>query len=391
MTAKPLDSCHRETDLAIFVATSGHSGVDRIISNLLPEFSRAGLRVDLLRVRNHGPWIKDLPPGARAIDLERKHVTHSLRPLTRYLRDNRPRVMLSDKDRANRTALRALQSAKVDTRCFLRLGTTASANLANKGFLDAWIERRSLRRYWMADGVIVPSTGAAEDLAHIAGLAREHIHVLPNPVITPEMEKGTVADTPTPHPWLSDDAQLPVVLACGSLTPRKDYATLINAFAALQRLQPSRLLILGRGDEYERLTHLARELGIGDRVEFPGFIDDPLPWMRRAAVFAHTSRWEGLGIVLIEALACGTPVVAMDCPSGPAEVLDHGRYGTLIRLGDIDGFTNALARAIISGTDRAANRERAQEFTTKAAAAAYIAALGLDPLAKRQTQNHKSC
>ncbi|MDZ7787691.1 MAG: glycosyltransferase [Halofilum sp. (in: g-proteobacteria)] len=378
MTPKPLDSCHLRTDLAIFVATSGHSGVDRIIANLLPEFSRAGLRVDLLRVRNHGPWIEDLPPGARAIDLQRNHVTQSLHPLTRYLRENRPRVLLSDKDRANRTALRALRRAKVDTRCFLRLGTTASANLANKGFLDASIERRSLRRYWMADGVIVPSTGAAEDLAHTAGLAREHIHVLPNPVITPEMERATIADTPAPHAWLTDDARLPVVLACGSLTPRKDYTTLIKAFAELQRLQPSRLLILGRGSEHERLTNLADRLEIGDRVEFPGFVDDPIPWMRRASVFAHTSQWEGLGIVLIEALACGTPVVAMNCPSGPAEVLDHGRYGTLVSLGDTAGFTDALAHAITSEIKPDASQAWAHKFTTSAAATAYLHTLGLD-------------
>ncbi len=367
----------RPTDLAIFVATSGHSGVDRIIANLLPEFSRAGLRVDLLRVRNHGPWIEKLPAGVCAIDLQRRHVTQCLGPLTHYLRATRPRVLLSDKDRANRTALRALRNAGVPTRAFVRLGTTASANLAGKGYFEAWLERRSLRRYRQAAGVLVPSEGAAIDLAVTAQLPRDHIHVLPNPVVTPEMENDAASSWPSPHPWLDDTAETPVILACGSLTPRKDYATLLKAFSKLAHERPVRLLILGRGDELELLRNLSERLGISERVDFPGFVENPLPWMRRSTVFAHTSRWEGLGIVLIEALACGLPVVAMDCPSGPAEILENGRYGWLVRPGDIDGFSHALECALLTPGDPEAGRVRARAFRTDTAADAYMRVLGL--------------
>lgn len=368
----------RKTDLAIFVATSGHSGVDRIIANLLPEFSDAGLRVDLLKVRNHGPSIDPLPPGARAIDLGRRHVTQSRGPLTRYLQETNPRVLLSDKDRANRTALRAARKAGVPTRCFVRLGTTVSANLAGKGRFEAWLERRSLRRYVRASGVIVPSRGAADDLARTAGVPPDHIHVLPNPVVTPAMEDDATTSPRPPHHWFESDARLPVILACGSLTPRKDYATLLQAFAELQANGESRLVILGRGDEKDRLIQLADRLGIQDRVDFPGFVGNPLPWMRHAAVFAHTSRWEGLGIVLIEALACGTPVVAMDCPSGPAEILDHGRYGWLVQPGDVHAFAMALRSALHTPGDPTAGRDRASAFRTDTAARAYIEVLGLD-------------
>ena len=368
----------RQTDLAIFVATSGHSGVDRIIANLLPEFSAAGLRVDLLKVRNHGPWIDPLPPGARAIDMGRRHVTQSRVALTRDLRETNPRVLLSDKDRANRTALRALRKAGVPARCFVRLGTTVSANLAGKGVFEAWLERRSLRRYMHASGVIVPSRGAADDLAQTAGLPLDHIHVLPNPVVTPAMQEGAATAARPAHPWFKPDARVPVVLACGSLTPRKDYATFLKAFAELQADGESRLVILGRGDEKDRLIQLADRLDIRDRVDFPGFVENPLPWMRHAAVFAHTSRWEGLGIVLIEALACGTPVVAMDCPSGPAEILDHGRYGWLVPPGDIHAFAVSLQSALHTPGDPTAGRNRASAFRTDTAAHAYIEVMGLD-------------
>lgn len=375
--SETVDQETHRPDLAIFIATSGHSGVDRIIANLLPEFSDAGLRIDLLRVRNHGPWIKELPPGVRAIDLERRHVTQCLRPLIRYLRETRPRVLLSDKDRANRTALRARKRAGVDTRFFVRLGTTVSANLANKGVLDAWIERRSLRRYSSADGVIVPSRGAADDLAKTAGLSRNHIHVLPNPVVTPAMEEQVSKVSPAPHPWLTDDADLPVILACGSLTPRKDYATLLHAFALLRQSKAAKLLILGSGSEHDCLVRLSRELGIQKHVDFPGFVDNPIPWMQRAEVFAHTSKWEGLGIVLIEALACGLPVVAMNCPSGPSEILDDGRVGSLIPLGDIQGFAHALLNALTEPSTPGRGQERARQFRSDISAREYLSTLGL--------------
>lgn len=365
-------------DLAIFVATSGHSGVDRIIANLLPEFSRAGLSVDLLRVRGHGPWIRELPQGTCAIDLGKRHVTQSFRPLVEYLRRTRPRVLLSDKDRANRTALRALRHATVDTKCFLRLGTTVSANLADKNLFDAWRERRSLRRYDRADGVIVPSIGAAQDLSRTAGLAIDRIHVLPNPIITSAVEHDATVDQPPPHPWLADARSIPVALACGSLTPRKDYATLIKAFAMLQQTRESRLLILGRGSERDRLADLATDLQVRDRIDFPGFVENPIPWMRHASVFAHTSRWEGLGIVLVEALACGTPVVAMDCPHGPSEILEAGRYGRLVTPGDCRGFAQALESTLDNPIDPDRARRRASDFRSDKAATAYIKAMALD-------------
>jgi glycosyltransferase involved in cell wall biosynthesis len=169
-----------------------------------------------------------------------------------------------------------------------------------------------------------------------------------------------------------------VVLACGSLTPRKDYATLIRSFSLLQQERYSRLLILGRGAERDRLVDLATELRISDRIDFPGFVTNPIPWMRHASVFAHTSRWEGLGIVLVEALACGTPVVAMDCPHGPSEILEGGRYGRLVPPGDYRGFAQALERALANPIEPEEARRRASDFRSDRAAAAYLKAMALD-------------
>lgn len=362
-------------DLALFAATSGHSGVDRIVANLLPEFARTGVRVDLLQVHGHGPHVNPLPEGVRRIELGSHHVTTSLWPLYRYLRRHRPRVLLSDKDRTNRTALRARRLARVPTRCFVRLGTTVSVNLEAKGRLEAWLQRRSIARYGQADGVIVPSRGAADDLARLSGLARDAIVVLPNPIVSPALEE--LARAPSPHAWL-DDPDVPVILGVGSLTSRKDYPTLVRAFAQLRRTRPCRLVILGEGGDETRLHELARELGVGKDVLLPGFSANPYAWMARAAVFAHSSRWEGLGIVLVEALALGLPVVATDCPSGPAEVLDHGNYGRLVPVGDTSAMAEALGSAIDDPEDAATLRRAAEPYRIDTAAHAYLRTLCLD-------------
>lgn len=364
----------RRPDLAIFVATSGHSGVDRIVTNLLPEFARAGLRVDLLQVHGHGPHIEALPHGVRRIELGSRHVSTSLLPLVRYLRRNQPRVLLSDKDRANRTALRAVRWSRVPTRVFVRLGTTVSVNLEAKRRLEAWIQRRSIRRYGSAAGVIVPSQGAADDLARVGGLARETIRVLPNPIVGPDLER--LAGSDVPHPWL-EDPDVPVILGIGTLTPRKDYPTLLRAFARLARHRELRLVVLGDGPERAGLERLAHEEGITERVLLPGFCANPYPWIARASVFAHSSRWEGLGIVLVEALALGTPVVATDCPSGPAEVLDHGRLGRLVPVCDAAAMAEAIAETLDQPVDRDTLRAGAAGFRIDRSAQAYLDALGL--------------
>lgn len=363
------------TDLAIFAATSGHSGVDRIVANLVPALAALGLRVDLLNVRGHGPRLDTVPDGVRVIDLERDHVFSALPALVRYLKRERPAALLSDKDKVNRAALWARALARVDTRGYVRLGTTVSTNLASRPYLDRVTQRWSMRTFYRwADGVLVPSRGVADDLAGFAGLPRALIRVVPNPVVTPAMR--AMAEEPPPHPWLADDAVVPVVLGVGELSERKDFATLVRAFARLRRTRPCRLLIFGEGRRREELGRLAAELGVADDFALPGFVANPYAAMSRAAVFALTSRWEGFGIVLAEALALGTPVVACDCPSGPREILQDGAVGPLVAVGDDQALAEALAGLLDAPPPRARLVEAARPYTDAGSARAYLAALG---------------
>ena len=364
-----------ETDLALFVATSGHSGMDRIIANLLPALARLGLRVDLLRIDRHGPYLPALPLGVRVVRLGAAHVDTALPALIRYLRRVRPRSLLADKYRVNRVALWASRLARTGTPVAVRVGTTVSEDLAQRGGLDPWLERLWIRwLYPRAAAVLAPSRGAAQDLERIARFSAERVTVVPNPVVSPDL--AVLAAAGLEHRWFRND-QPPVIVAAGELAPRKDFSTLVRAFARVRRRRNVRLVILGEGRERDKLLRLAAELGVAGSMDLPGFMANPYPYMAQAAVFASTSTLEGFGIVLVEALSLGTPVVATDCPSGPAEILQHGRFGSLVSVGDDAALAAALEQALEAPAAREQLQAAARPYTVAASALAYANVLGL--------------
>jgi glycosyltransferase involved in cell wall biosynthesis len=366
--------------IAFFLATSGHSGVDRLMRNLIPAVARRGYAVDQLKVRAHGPDLCDAP-GVRVVDLGSSHVWSSLPALTRYLRRERPRVMLSDKDKVNRCGVvaRALAGASGSTRLVLRSGTTISVDLAHRGPVDRWIQRSSMRwLYRRAHAVVVPSDAAARDLVTYAGLPAPLVRAVPSPVLP-----ATLLDqpplAPPAHPAFEPGAP-PVILGVGELSPRKDFATLVRAFAALRAQgRDCRLVILGRGGQHDPLLALAAELGVAEHVALPGFSNEVFAYMTHAAAFALCSRWEGMPVVLIEALGCGTPVVATDCPGGSRELLQDGAIGQLVPIGDVEALTAALARMLSEPKQAARNRAAARAYEIEHATSAYLAAMGLPP------------
>jgi glycosyltransferase involved in cell wall biosynthesis len=161
-------------------------------------------------------------------------------------------------------------------------------------------------------------------------------------------------------------------VSVGRLTEQKDLPTLLRAFALLQRHQPTRLVVLGRGPLRDRLAKLAVTLGIEALVRFLEPRPNPYPLMARADAVVMSSAWEGFGLVLLEALALGVPVVATDCPSGPAEILDRGRYGRLVPVGDAEELAAAVVATLADGASHRRGEERAAEFSEEAFLAAYL-------------------
>jgi len=211
--------------------------------------------------------------------------------------------------------------------------------------------------YRHADAVVAVSKGVARALEQRHGVPGKMIHVVYNSV---ELQDDVTASEEAKHPWLAA-GQPPLILGAGRLTRQKGFDTLLAAFQLVRNDRPARLVILGTGKEELSLASTSRALGIKEDVLFGGFVSDPWIWMRRADVFALSSRWEGLPGVLLQAMACGTRVVSTDCPSGPAEILEDGKWGRLVPVDD----AAALARAILDSLDETDSPpviQRAAEF-----------------------------
>lgn len=373
---------NRSPRIAVFLATSGHSGVDRIMKNLIRETASRGINVDLLHIRGHGPQFNEPVKNLRIVDLGVSHVNGSLGPLVRYLRRERPVGLLSDKDRVNRVALLAKRIARVPLRSVVRIGTTVSVNLSQRSWLQRRIQYLSIGHlYRWAERVIVPSHGAAGDLVHALNLPDRIICVLPSPIVNREI--FAMASEPLNHPWFKGPA-VPVILGVGELSARKDFSTLIKAFTRVRDRLPCRLLILGEGRQRQRLVSLVGQLKLEGAVSLPGFEKNPFPYMQRASLLVLSSICEGLPVALVEALALGTPVVATDCPSGPREILEGGRFGRLTSVADEAGLAEAIVQTLENPLPSNALMSAAMPFSVDQATSRYLELLGVETGAKGQ-------
>ena len=331
--------------LSILVPQMVIGGAQRSMLKLAGGIAARGYAVDLVLARAEGPYLPEVSDSVRLVDLGASRVLSSLPALVRYLRRERPQAMLSALPHANIIALWARRFVGAPIRVVVSEHDTLSSSMQHAPSRIQRLMPRLIRRFYpWADGIVAVSKGVAEDLAQVAGLPRERIQVIYNPVVTPELRQG--AQAALDHPWFAP-REPPVLLAVGRLTAQKDFRTLIQAFGLVRQARAARLLILGEGEERPELEALVRQLGLEQDVVLPGFIRNPYTYMTRASVFVLSSRWEGLPGVLIEALYCGCPLIATDCPSGPREILADGQYGQLVPVGDVA----ALARAIETGLD----------------------------------------
>ena len=332
--------------IAFFLPSVRGGGAQRVVVNLIQGMTERGIRVDLVLATATGPFLKQLPPGVRVVDLGARRLMGSFAPLVRYLRRERPRVVVSSMTHANLITLWASRVSGTGTPVVVTVHNTLSQASQERSALDGVLEPYLLRAFypWSAS-VVAVSRGAADDLASTSGLSRDRVEVIYNPVISPDI-MALAREVPD-HPWFGP-GQPPVILGVGRLTRQKDFPTLIHAFGQVRLRRPARLVILGEGEDRPALERLVAELALGDVVSLPGFRDNAMAYIAGSGMFVLSSAWEGLPTVLIEALAAGTRVVSTDCPSGPREILENGKLGALVPVGDVA----ALAAAMSAGLEQ---------------------------------------
>ncbi|MBI2677543.1 MAG: glycosyltransferase [Candidatus Koribacter versatilis] len=330
--------------IALFHPALSFGGVERVMLNLARGFLARGDAVDYVVANGEGELRQELPEGVRFFDLHSPHVSRSLPGLVRYLRKEQPPVLLAASDHANTIAIWARRLAGVSIRMVISQHAVFShAHRFAFGLRGRLAVSAARHTYPYADGYIAVSQAVADDLARSIPLPRAAIDVIYNPVITPGLVQQI--RQPVEHPWLKP-GEPPVVISAGRLYEQKDFATLIRAFDLVRKEQPARLIILGDGPERANLEKLCDESELRDLVALPGFVPDAPAWFARAAVFALSSLWESFSIVLVEAMAAGVPVVSTDCPVGPAELLDGGRYGRLVPIRDAEQMASAIRAAM---------------------------------------------
>lgn len=357
--------------ISIFLPDLAGGGAERAMLYLAIGIAERGRKVDLVLAEATGEYLVHVPPEVRVVDLKAKFPLFITKTsaLQRYLQQERPAVLFS--------ALDILSSAwwargKTPTRIIMCVQTYLSEQFKNhQGATFGKVRSRMVRwLYPKSDAIVAASLGTAKDVAELTHLAVEQIQVIYNPVITPDIFQKS--QEPIHHPWFQP-GEPPVLLGVGRLVSQKDFFTLIEAFAKVHAIRPVRLMILGEGEQRAQLETTIRQLGLEQDIALPGFTENPYAYMAKAALFVLSSRFEGFGNVVAEALACGVPVVSTDCPSGPAEILEGGKYGRLIPTADPAAMATAILDMLDSPIDAMLLKQRSLEFERDRIVDQYLA------------------
>ena len=330
-----------QSAISIVLPSLRGGGAERVMLNIANALVHKGYTVDLVLVAATGPYLAEVENGITVVNLASNHSSTSIPALISYLRRRRPRVLISSLPHISIATLIARRLSMVNCRAIIVEHNTISQTVAHSSSIKTKLLPLLMRlSYKYSDAIVGVSKGVALDLEAQIKLPSGSITVIYNPVITGRLEAQALETLD--HPWFQLDSP-PVVVGIGRLTPAKNFSLLIDAFNKVRQKQEAKLVILGDGQERSELEALTSALGLHDDVSLPGFVPNPYNFLKHCAVFVLSSRWEGLPTVLIEALACGAPVLSTDCPSGPREILRGGKLGSLVSVND----SESLAAAII--------------------------------------------
>lgn len=349
-------------------------GVEHMIANLSHELLARGHSLTLILAGS--PTDKDhhVAPGCVVKWLH--HPTKSARgsvwKLRRELRDGDYDIVLSAMPPFNNAAVLARLLSGTHARNVLTERTNPFPDYAAESRVQKIWHRMCSLLYPRAHAIIAVSSGLADSLARFAGIRRDSIDVIYNPAYQPH--SYTEAElTAKAHPWTRDGGG-PVIINAGRLFPQKDFPTFLRAMRLVRDTMPeARAVILGDGPLRAELEGLRDQLGLAGAVDMPGFSPDINPTLSAAGFFVLSSAWEGFGNVLVEALGARCSIVTTDCPDGPREIVDGGRYGTLVTVGDERGMADAIIAMLRAPADPAAQLDRARQFSVPAACDQYEA------------------
>ncbi|KQN00899.1 hypothetical protein ASE85_09820 [Sphingobium sp. Leaf26] len=368
-----------QVDIIFYTRQLHNGGVDRVVFNLAEEFLRRGIRCSILvDIDNpHSPFRALIPPGVGYDVLDARGPLARLFKLRRYMREHRPTaLMCTSFGFPNLYAVVVRWIAGMPFRLMLTEHCFPSVDRAGPRPWQSryWFFPLAHYLYPFADRIVAVSKGTALDLAKVIRIDPKSIACIYNPIVNDAMIAQS--QEPVDHPWFAGGG-CPVIIAVGRMEPQKNFSLLIRAFARVRAQMPARLVILGDGGERDMLAALVAQMGLQDDVALLGFVPNPHAYVAKATLMVLSSDFESLANVVIEAMAVGTPVVATDCPSGPAEALNRGQCGTLVPVGDLEGMSAAMLDVLREKPAPVA-RSWLDQFSTRQVADRYLALLAPD-------------
>lgn len=341
-------------------------GAEKVFVSLANEFARSNLNVEVVIVRQTGPLIKCIDENVSIEQLAGgQEIWSRLPSVCKYLRQRKPKSILSAFVQINAMLIMARTIAQSSARLVITehsmfsIANCKKNRVSRRQMLFPYLAQVTYPR---ADAIIAVSKGVAQDLAKIIGVDHGHISVVYNPI---DQYNAKVAKR------LSQNA-VPLnktirIVSCGRLEPAKDFKTLLNSVYRLKKRRKVIVDLLGTGSQENSLKILAEELGLESNVRFHGHVDNPFSFYSMADLFVLSSAWEGFANVLVEAMACGLPVVSTDCKSGPREILADGKFGRLVPVGDVVALADAIEHtASEEGSTEALIRRASYFSVTKA-------------------------
>ncbi|OGZ62602.1 MAG: hypothetical protein A2639_02565 [Candidatus Staskawiczbacteria bacterium RIFCSPHIGHO2_01_FULL_34_27] len=344
----------RKIKVAYFYTIFRNAAMARWVRNITDNIDQSKYAVSFVGLNIEESFTREIPKDICVVNLGNSYIPTSLFKLIIYLRKERPDIFVAAFPHINVLAMMAKVLSGVKVKVILTdhnhfFGLVRNARSLYRRFFGVFILPHLMRIFYpLSDVVICASQGVAESILEVVKIP-EKVKVIYYPVATDRIQEW--AQEPVGHPWFLN-SEIPVVLAAGRLLNQKDFPTLLRAFAMVVKTMSARLAILGEGKDRGKLEKLAEELGISDKVVFLGFQINPFKYMKRATVFVLSSLHEGFGNVLVEAMACGTPVISTDCKSGPSEIIDNGKSGILVPVGDYQSLSKAIIRVLSDASSR---------------------------------------
>jgi glycosyltransferase involved in cell wall biosynthesis len=369
--------------LAVLVYDFSASGVVRNALRIAAQAAAKGLETELWTMRAQGPLASEIPENVRVVEVALGAVgAHGLKRglvnlfatprLSRLIKDRRPHVILSGGNHFHFATGWAYRFAgrPRDVRFIGRASNAAPRLGRRRDLIGELANRVDALKYAGMHRVIAVSRELADSLTTRLGIPADRVTVIPNGVDVAHI--AGMARQSLNHPWFAAD-QPPVVISAGRLTKQKNYPLLVEAFARARQQCHMRLVILGEGkiSVKDSLLRQAASLGVAADVQLLGFVPNPMQFFARAKLFVLSSLWEGSSNVLLEALACGCPVVATDCPTGVREILNGG-VGEIVPTGDAQSLSAAILRGIDANIDRGSLVDHARCFELRTTLARYV-------------------